>query len=255
MKRTTGFLCVAVLIGLMSVAAQASVSTIMFNGSDIVAPCTVSPATIGTPAVGDGYIGTSSLGIIRTYNNGTDPVDQTAFNSWLNGLTTGQGLSGFNLWLQDGLSNQAGLWGETLALADPKTDAANIVPFASAGWTATVHTIGNEWGPNWVGSKLISYTANSSDDYLKPGTTATFGFTADIISYQGGKGPNYQMWVGAGNASNSDTGENQLAGAEGGIYFQRAISATATPEPATLIIWSLLGGLGLVFAWRKRKSL
>jgi hypothetical protein len=27
-----------------------------------------------------------------------------------------------------------------------------------------------------------------------------------------------------------------------------------TPEPATAVIWSLLGGFGLVFAWRKRKS-
>jgi hypothetical protein len=26
------------------------------------------------------------------------------------------------------------------------------------------------------------------------------------------------------------------------------------PEPATLVIWSLFGGIGLVFAWRKRKS-
>jgi hypothetical protein len=26
------------------------------------------------------------------------------------------------------------------------------------------------------------------------------------------------------------------------------------PEPTTIIIWSLLGGLGMVFAWRKRKS-
>jgi len=26
------------------------------------------------------------------------------------------------------------------------------------------------------------------------------------------------------------------------------------PEPATIIIWSLLGGLGLIFAWRRRKS-
>jgi hypothetical protein len=27
-----------------------------------------------------------------------------------------------------------------------------------------------------------------------------------------------------------------------------------TPEPATAVIWSLLGGFGLVFVWRKRKS-
>jgi hypothetical protein len=31
-------------------------------------------------------------------------------------------------------------------------------------------------------------------------------------------------------------------------------SLAPVPEPATIIIWSLLGGLGMVFAWRKRKS-
>ena len=30
--------------------------------------------------------------------------------------------------------------------------------------------------------------------------------------------------------------------------------ASATPEPSAILIWSLLGGLGLVFAWRKRKT-
>jgi hypothetical protein len=38
------------------------------------------------------------------------------------------------------------------------------------------------------------------------------------------------------------------------IWDDFQYGSDATPEPATIVIWSLLGGLGLVFAWRKRKS-
>ena len=41
---------------------------------------------------------------------------------------------------------------------------------------------------------------------------------------------------------------------DGNDFVLDDISLTAVPEPTTIIIWSLLGGLGLVFAWRKRKS-
>ena len=42
---------------------------------------------------------------------------------------------------------------------------------------------------------------------------------------------------------------------EFGIDTGRISGGVGTvPEPATIIIWSLLGGLGLVFALRKRKA-
>jgi hypothetical protein len=240
-------MCAALAMLAVAVVAQASVQTILFNGSDIVADAPAAP-NLGTPAVGDGYISTSSA-TIRTYGVSGDPA---AFNAWLGSLGNGQGISGFNLWLQDGLSNQAGLWGETIALADPKISAANIVPFASSGWTASVYTVGTKWGDTWIGSKLISYTANSAADYLRPGTQASFGFTADVIGFDGGSSP-YQMWVGAGNAASSDTDVNQLAGVAGGVYFQRAITAEATPEPTTVIIWSLFGVLCITVGYWRRK--
>jgi hypothetical protein len=41
---------------------------------------------------------------------------------------------------------------------------------------------------------------------------------------------------------------------DGGSENAKSFSPMAIPEPATILIWSLLAGLGLVFAWRKRKS-
>jgi hypothetical protein len=173
--------CAIVAVFAMAVIAQASVATITFNGSDVVAPYSLSTVTQGVPVVGDGYIALAS-GTVRTYNNGSNPADPDAFNQWIASLNSasGQGISCFNLWLMDGKSNQAAMWGENIALANPDTTV--ISPFASTGWTASVYVVGDEWGADWKGSELVTYTADDAAYYLRPGTMATFGFTADIIS-------------------------------------------------------------------------
>jgi hypothetical protein len=231
----------------VAVVAQASVQTITFNGSDIVANAPLTVNTSGTPVIGDGRVDLTT-GTIRTYNGATSG-DPAAFNAWLGSLGTGQGISSFNLWLQDGVTNQAAMWGETIALTSAYE---SITTFASAGWTASVYTLDGspaDWGPTWLGRELITYTANSPADYLRPGTDATFGFTADIYGFNDGTSP-YQMWVGSG-----DVVSTTLIDTANGGEFQRAITATATPEPASIIIWGLFG-LGTVFGvrvWRRRQ--
>jgi len=221
-------------------ATCAIAATITFNGSDIMAYATSNNSGT-TPVIGDGNVqfsdGTQQ---IATYDRTGSNFDFSAFNGWINSLGDGQGISEFNLWLQDGHSNQATMWGETLALSDPTS--TNITPFASSGWTASVYTMGNEWGAPWVGHQFITYTADSSADYLRLNSTATFGFDADIMGYNGGTGPEYQMYIGSGSIV-SDDGAN---------YFQRAITANVVPEPGTMILFGI-GLLGLAGVNRRKK--
>jgi hypothetical protein len=191
----------------------------------------------GTPVIGDGYV-KSSTGTIRTYGSTGSP---TAFNTWLDGLGDNEGISSFNLWLQDGYTNQAAMWGETLAFTDPYSNA--ITASASEGWTASIYTMTLEdgWGAGWVGRKMIMYTANSAEYYLKPGNNVQFGFTADLMGNDGATGPDYQIWVGS----------DGIAGHSGENYFQRAVGASSVPGPAALL--PFLGGLLLAVRRQRRK--
>ena len=245
MKRSMiAVLLVAAMVVAASVA-QASITTITFNGSDLVAPASLTVNTTGTPTIGDGYIALTT-GAVRTYNKTSTPTaagDPAAFNAWLGQLNEGEGIYNFNLWLQDGHSDQATMWGETIALNDALS--TDIHPFASAGWTAAVETAPASWGTWWAGRQIITYTANTEADYLRPGSTATFGFTADIVGYNGGTSP-YQMWTGGYVV-------DDVVATDG--MFQRAVTANAVPEPAAVTVWSLLGlvagGFGL---WRRKRA-
>ena len=232
-------LLVAVVV--MHTTYAGATSMVTFNGADIIAHATsINSST--TPTIGDGRIDFSDSTLsIGTYQRDNTTISTTAFNSWIDGLGADEGISSFNLWLQDGHSNQAAMWGETIALADA-TDS-NITAWASsAGWTASVYTVGTEWGSWWEGRNLITYTANSVDDYLRPGSTVTFGFTANIIGNDGAVGPEWQMWVGT-----SDIVDDSAAD-----FFQRAIQANTVPEPTTMTLFGI-GLLSLAGITRRKK--
>ena len=231
------WLILATALALIADQATASMATVTFKGADIVA---LSPSTInasGTPQVGDGRVVYSNGAKYTTYAGPN--LDQSAFDAWIASLSAvGNGISWFNLWLQDGASNQAALWGETIALSDPYS--VDIHPFASAGWHAEVYTLKvSDWGAAWAGKQIISYWSDDPLAYLSLGTTATFGFTADIMGNDGATGPEYQMWIGGG-------GDN------GNYGFQRAITARV-PEPASLALFGVALA-GLFFRQRRKNG-
>ena len=59
-----------------------------------------------------------------------------------------------------------------------------------------------------------------------------------------------QTWFAGTGGGTSGFGSGNDVNSDGNVQ----VFGAAVPEPATIIIWSLLGGLGLVFAWRKRKA-
>jgi hypothetical protein len=76
-----------------------------------------------------------------------------------------------------------------------------------------------------------------------------------VQDWVGGSVVNYGMWIeeipvqGSSNAffDSSDAVESQRP------ILTVNFSQPSVPEPATLIVWSFLGGLGAVFGWRRRK--
>lgn len=218
----------------MSVVANAYLADVTFSGADIVAQATNNPLT--TPAVGDGYIALPT-GTIKTYGSSADAY---SFNKWLDTLNEGYGIRSFNLWLQDGHSNQAAMWGETIALNDAYAD--NIIGYAPTGWTAEIVTCPDSWGAWWAGRKLITFYTEDENYYLRPGTELTFGFQADIIGNDGATGPNYNMWVGS----------SDVIGTSNEGLFQRSVNATATAVPGPAAVLPFIGGL--IVAARKRRK-
>ncbi|MHB9036280.1 MAG: hypothetical protein ACYC64_06410 [Armatimonadota bacterium] len=234
-------LCSALVLA--AIPASAAMTTITFEGADIVAPAISSNST-STPIVGDGAIDGSGYKI-ATYASLTRAQNPGAFDAWLGSLDAGEGISEFNLWLQNGITEQSGWWGENIAIQDWN---AAISASAPHGWTASV--IAN---PYFTGRKMVAYWTDNPDCYLRPGiASTTFSFTADT---SGIPGHDYQIWVGSGYGLAGDTNLSGSGGLinDGWSYgstnyaavnsFQRAVgaNAAAVPEPMSI----MLGIMGL----------
>jgi hypothetical protein len=109
------------------------------------------------------------------------------------------------------------------------------------------HTDGGEsfkW-QDWSGGVL--WSSVNSDNTTDSGKD-------HVVSFQIGPVANEKCVIAfehLGQSQGSDYDFNDLIVE---VQYVRYSGTGTVPEPTTIIIWSLLGGLGLVFAWRKRKA-
>jgi hypothetical protein len=126
--------------------------------------------------------------------------------------------------------------------------------------------VGDWWGPTWIGlTDSEEYGGTESFDYGWPDrqTKGWVWVTGEPVEYTNWypddiTPANYrdeQDFVGIGSQWNDHSyWTSWLSGTAGHGRFIVEYDAHVIPEPCTLIIWSLLGGLGLGFGWWRRRK-
>jgi hypothetical protein len=197
----------------------------------------------------------------------SQPSDYNAYMNWRNSLGAGEGIAMFNSWFLDDSIVRS--WGETIVIK-PGTTVAGT---AADGWN--VRVIDSPYG---LGGSSVQWWTTDSSKYINTvSNIGNFSITADLYWDNNGNGwdPSdpvvlagdlVRFWAGNLNGDDpefyrTDTqalyfnGANySTASGDQGSGFEAVLTSTATiPEPAAIIIWTLLGWLGIAFARRHRK--
>ena len=158
-------------------------------------------------------------------------------------------IDSFNLWGGD-LSNAKNLFAEKY-LSHPNAADHGVsswrITATPSGWTGTV--IPSSWLPNrgypeWYVNDGIGITqANANDPSL------VFGFDVLIENPDTAFEDDGTMRVWFGGTAYDEL----VASAWTNEGFDGVMTLTPIPEPASVIVWSLLGGLGITIAWWRRR--
>lgn len=212
----------------------------------------------------------------------TQPDSYNTYMNWAEGLGTGEGIGGFNIWLQD--NPRARSWGET-AVWNPNGAAPTGTADADGNWNVSVDA--NPWGTGW----LVSWWTDDPDYYLNlDSDIGMFSFSGDAYwdnnsnAYDSSDtlvqlGEEVRIWFGSVNYTESDGAggwiENQsvffdddgwgnrtpaadpfsqgFVDAQGyGSGYEGVLQIQATPEPTTMLLFGL-GLLGFAGISRKKK--
>jgi hypothetical protein len=281
MKRLMIAAFVVALLCFALANAQASVVTLSFDPNDLM---DLYPAQAGDENV-TGENKATQLNARRYHQVWTNPYYETFYNpanpqvqpasydayvSWLGGLGEGDGIAVFNSWLVDGVNAQS--WGEKHMIKSNSTVSATSLD----GWNFTI--INNPYN---LGGAVVQWYTLDPSKRLRPGGAdiGNFTMTADLYldnnangEFDAGDvevetGDTLRMWF--GNLNGDDPGfyrtDTQAIFFDGAVYsnaagvagsgFEGVLDVAAIPEPATVIVWSLLGlaaaGYGL---WRRNRA-
>jgi len=188
---------------------------------------------------------------------GTDRVKFDSANTYTSGIgNANPNATLMNGYLDDGGNNQP--YVEFDVKYNGESGAFNIGSYDVVLYLhgdGTNSAIGRYWLEDFSGNVLTDQVGISSNDYT--GTFAlagTFPQTASPSNVNVATG-NYVVFEGitadtirvrsAGNGDPEDFGRGPLNAVQ--------LISVAVPEPSTLLVWSLLAGLGVGLGWRRRK--
>jgi hypothetical protein len=272
MKRFMIVLCVAALVGLASTAAQASVTIDVYASS---AP------NVGASPSWPGYL-TNALNSLENGlgTTGNPTLDPTAYAVLGTTVQPGQMMvTSFNSWL--GVANPGSPFqnefGNRLhfglhAYSTDQKFVLNDLTFAIQSSDANVlGYTGDFVGYNYSSTRIgIDYVdgikGNGNDIVYTSGNGLTPVNEIDYVGvgnayWPGGDDPNPANPAGGAQAAMDAAvayiDSNYPLSVTGTYWIGEATGSatvTTTPEPCTLAIWSLLGGIGAIVGYRRRKA-
>lgn len=132
------------------------------------------------------------------------------YDHWANGLSSGEGLASFNIFLYSNYAN-ASSWGQQLKL-NPSNDASVLSATAGAGWNYKVvsmsqNNAGLTPGSVTYGYSIQWYTTNENSRIRSGSDLAGFSFTAPVELFNSETndtwavkhGGSYAVWFGTQN--------------------------------------------------------
>lgn len=290
MKSVFTICFVPIMILAVSGAARADILTFTFDPDDLIQ---LYPSSAGSDTDGERKVDQLNArrahqpwakNMYETFYNPASPQPQpTSYNTYMNwrdGLGAGEGISAFNIWLQD--NPRARSWGEEIVW-NPDGSAPTGTADAAGKWD--VEVIPNPWGSGW----LVQWSTDDPANYINTiSDIGEFSFSgtaywdSNMNSYDSTDpevqlGDVVRIWFGAVNWTESD-GEggwiqewsvhfdDQGWGSRDSIYgpwsagyidtegygsgYEGVLDIAAVPVPGAV----LLGLLGMVVAGVKLRK-
>lgn len=279
---------IALAVGLSTQPSSADVTSYArfdFNAGGLISP----PISRGNSKgagnqkiVAQDVYNVNSASSAATY---TSPDSYVKYDRWANGLSAGEGLASFNIFLYSNYAN-ASSWGQQLKL-NPSNNASVLSATAGAGWKYNVvsmnqNNAGLTPGSTTYGYSIQWYTTNENSRIRSGSDLAGFSFTAPVELFDSTtndtwavkNGGSYAVWFGTQNRPGDNlftapdnfiqpikfdnnweggaTGDTFASGVNSVWNGTMMLNATVIPEPTTgsLVLVSLTIGAFL----RRRRA-